>query len=99
MTWTCGQTSLLLIKTKENDRQMYAIRTLLPEYKMHKLMRFHEITPGLNRDQIQMEYTYYVTNNIGKRFMDYMCDNCWAWVKNELLPWLFGKTCAFINRD
>ena len=46
-------------------------RKLLPESKMHKLMRFHEITPGLNLNQIQMEYSYYVANNIGKRFMGY----------------------------
>jgi hypothetical protein len=51
-------------------------RKLLPESKMHKLMRFHEITPGLNLNQIQIEFRYYVTNNIGKRFMGYMCDNC-----------------------
>ena len=53
-------------------------RKLLPESKMHKLMRFHDITPGSNLNQIQMEYSYYVANNIGKRFMGYMCDDCWG---------------------
>ena len=41
-------------------------RKLLPESKMHKLMRYHEITPGANFNQIQIEYRYYVAHNIGK---------------------------------
>jgi hypothetical protein len=31
-------------------------RKLIPESKMHKLMRFHEITPGSNLNQIQIQY-------------------------------------------
>jgi len=52
-------------------------RILLPESRMHKLMRFHDITPGLNRSQIQAEFQYIIANNIGKRFFGYMCNDCW----------------------
>jgi hypothetical protein len=52
-------------------------RIMLPESKMHKLMRFHEITPGADFNQMQIEFKYYVSHNIGKRFMGYMCDDCW----------------------
>ncbi|HEU5446195.1 MAG TPA: hypothetical protein VFU67_03560 [Nitrososphaeraceae archaeon] len=51
-------------------------RKLLPESKMHKLMRYHEITPGANFNQIQIEFKYYLAHNTGKRFMVYMCDDC-----------------------
>jgi len=51
---------------------------LLPESKMHKLMRFHEITPGANFNQIQIEFKYYLAHNIGKRFMGYTCNDCWV---------------------
>jgi ribosomal protein S26 len=53
-------------------------RKLLPESKMHKLMRYHEITPGANFNQMQIEFKYYLAHNIGKRFMGYMCDDCWV---------------------
>jgi hypothetical protein len=57
-------------------------RILLPESKMHKLMRFHEITPGANLKQIQAECKaeckYYIAHNIGKRFLGYMCTDCWT---------------------
>jgi ribosomal protein S26 len=52
-------------------------RKLLPESKMHKLMRFHEITPGANFNQIQIEFKYHLAHNVGKGFMGYMCDDCW----------------------
>jgi hypothetical protein len=47
-------------------------RKLLLESKMHKLMRFHNITPGANFNQIQAELKYIIEHNIGKRFMGYM---------------------------
>jgi hypothetical protein len=53
-------------------------RMLLPETRMVKIMRFQEITPGLNRSQIQAEFKHIVANNIGKRFMGYMCSDCWV---------------------
>jgi hypothetical protein len=53
-------------------------RMVFPESKMHKLMRYHEITPGANLYQVQIELQYYLTHNIGKRFMGYMCDDCWS---------------------
>jgi hypothetical protein len=53
-------------------------RKLSPESKMHKLMRFHDITPGLNFNQIQAEFNYILAHNIGKRFMGYMCNDCWV---------------------
>ena len=53
-------------------------RILLPESRMHKLIRFHEITPGADRNQMQIELKYYITRNIGKRFMGYMCNDCWG---------------------
>jgi len=55
-------------------------RKLLPEFKMHKIMRFHD--SGLNFNQIQIEFKYYVAQNIGKRFMGYMCTDCWG-TKNK----------------
>ena len=51
---------------------------LLPESQMHKLMRFRDITPGLNFNQIQAEFKYIIAHNIGKRFFGYMCDQCWV---------------------
>jgi hypothetical protein len=56
---------------------------MLPEPKMHKLMRFRDITPGLNRSQIQAEFQYTIANNIGKRFFGYMCDQCWVSKKKK----------------
>jgi hypothetical protein len=53
-------------------------RRLLPESEMHKLMRYHEITPGADFKQMQMEFKYHVANKIGKRFMGYMCNDCWV---------------------
>jgi len=53
-------------------------RIMLPESRMHKLMRFRDITPGLNFNQIQMEFKYIIANNIGKRFFGYMCGQCWV---------------------
>ena len=53
-------------------------RKLLPESKLHKIMRFHDITPGANFKQIQIEFEYIIAHNIGKRFMGYMCDGCWG---------------------
>ena len=53
-------------------------RKLLLESKMHKIMRFHDITPGANFKQIQIEFEYIIAHNIGKRFMGYMCDGCWG---------------------
>ena len=50
---------------------------MLPESSMYKLMRFRNITPGLNRSQIKAELKYIITHNIGKRFMGYMCNDCW----------------------
>jgi hypothetical protein len=41
-------------------------------------MRFHDITPGANFKQIQIEFEYIIAHNIGKRFMGYMCDGCWG---------------------
>ena len=52
-------------------------RIMLPELRMHKIMRFHDITPGLNLCQIRAEFNYIVKNNIRKRFMGYMCTRCW----------------------
>jgi ribosomal protein S26 len=52
-------------------------RLVFPESKMHKLMRFHEITPGANFNEIQTQFKYYLVHGIGKRFMGYMCDECW----------------------
>jgi hypothetical protein len=52
-------------------------RIMLPEPKMHKLMRFRDITPGLNFNQIQAEFKYIIAHNIGKRFFGYMCNDCW----------------------
>lgn len=64
---------------------------LLPESKMHKLMRFHEILPGSSLNQIQIQYRYYVAHNIGKRFMIYMWDDCWGLDSNlETLGKLFN---------
>jgi len=40
-------------------------------------MRFQDITPGANRDQIKLEFNYIVSHSIGKRFMGYMCNDCW----------------------
>jgi hypothetical protein len=40
-------------------------RMLLPESRMHKLIRFHEITPGAEFNQMQIEFKYYVRHNIG----------------------------------
>jgi len=51
---------------------------LLPESRMHKIVRFHDITPGANLKQIQMEFEYIIAHNIGKKFMGYMCDDCWV---------------------
>jgi len=69
-------------RREPNSRKMIVkcmrCRKLLPESKMHKLVRFHEITPGSDLNQIQTEYRYYVAHNIGKRFMGYMCDDCWV---------------------
>jgi hypothetical protein len=45
---------------------------------MHKIMRFHDISPGANFKQIQIEFEYIIAHNIGKRFMGYMCDGCWG---------------------
>jgi hypothetical protein len=56
---------------------------MLPEPKMHKLMRFHDITPGLNYSQIQAEFKYIIAHNIGKRFFGYMCDQCWVRKKRK----------------
>ncbi len=53
-------------------------RKLLPEFKMRKIMRFDEITPGANLSQIQAEFKYIIANNIGKRFMGYLCNDCWG---------------------
>jgi len=53
-------------------------RIMLPESKMRKIMRFREITPGLNRNQILAELKFIIANNIGKRFMGYMCSDCWV---------------------
>jgi hypothetical protein len=53
-------------------------RKLLPESKMHKLMRFQSITPGANLGQIRAEFQYIIANNIGKRFFGYMCNDCWG---------------------
>ena len=53
-------------------------RRLLLESKMHKLMRYHEITPGPDFKQMQMEFKYYLENKIGKRFMGYMYNDCWV---------------------
>jgi len=53
-------------------------RMLLPESKMHKIMRFHNTTPGANFKQIQIEFEYIIAHNIGKRFMGYMCNDCWV---------------------
>lgn len=53
-------------------------RMMLPESKMHKLMRYRDITPRLNRSQIQAEFMFIIANNMGKRFMGYMCSNCWT---------------------
>ena len=53
-------------------------RKWLPESKMHKLMRFHEITPGANFYKIQLELSYFVAHNVGKKFMGYMCNDCWC---------------------
>jgi len=33
---------------------------------MHKLMRFHEISPGADFNQMQIEFKYYLEHNIGK---------------------------------
>jgi len=41
-------------------------------------MRYHEITPGADFKQMQMEFKYYLENKIGKRFMGYMCNDCWV---------------------
>ncbi len=43
-------------------------RIMLPEPKIHKLMRFRDITLGLNFNQIQAEFKYIIAYNIGKRF-------------------------------
>jgi hypothetical protein len=48
------------------------------ESKMHKIMRFHEITPGANFNQIQSEFKYIIAHSIGKRFMGYMSNDCWT---------------------
>ena len=40
-------------------------------------MRFHDITPGLDRNQIEAEFNYIIAHNIGKKFMGYMCTRCW----------------------
>jgi hypothetical protein len=52
-------------------------RILLSESKMHRIMRFHDITPGLDRNQIEAEFNYIIAHNIGKKFMGYMCTRCW----------------------
>ena len=41
-------------------------RKLLPESKMGKIMRFYEITPGANFNQIQLEFRYYLVHSVGK---------------------------------
>ena len=48
-------------------------RKLLPESKMHKLMRFHNITPGAN---LKVQFNYIVSHSIAKRFLGYMCNDC-----------------------
>jgi hypothetical protein len=53
-------------------------RKLLLEFNMRKIMRIHEITPGANLTQIQAEFKYIIANNIGKRFMRYLCNDCWG---------------------
>ena len=53
-------------------------RIMLPESKMHKLMRFREITPGLNFSQIQVEFKYIIAHNVGIKFFGYMCNACWV---------------------
>jgi ribosomal protein S26 len=55
-------------------------RNVIPESKMHKIMRFHEITPGANFSQIQTEFKYYIAQNTGKRFMGYMWNDCFLCV-------------------
>jgi hypothetical protein len=57
-------------------RRDHSKRIQLLESKMHR--RFHEILPGSNLNQIQIQYRYYVAHNIGKRFMGYMWDDCWG---------------------
>jgi len=53
-------------------------RIMLPESKMRKIMRFREITPGLNFSQIQVEFKYIIAHNIGIKFFGYMCNDCWV---------------------
>jgi hypothetical protein len=50
------------------------------ESKMHKLMRYDEITSGptYSHEEIQTKFKHYLAHDIGKRFMDYMCDDCWG---------------------
>ena len=52
-------------------------RISLPESKMHMIMRFHDITPGLDLNQIEAEFNCIIAHDIGKRFMGYMCTRCW----------------------
>jgi hypothetical protein len=40
-------------------------RIMLHESRMHKIMRFRDITPGLNRNQIQAEFMFIIANNVG----------------------------------
>lgn len=53
-------------------------RLVLPESKIHKLMGFRDITPGLDLGQIRAEFEYIIANNVGKRFFGYMCTDCWT---------------------
>ena len=53
-------------------------RIMLPESKMRKIMRFREITPGLNFSQIQVEFKYIIAHNVGIKFFGYMCNDCWV---------------------
>jgi hypothetical protein len=60
-------------------------RIMLPKSLILKIMRFHDITPGLNRNQIQAaEFKYIIAHNIGKRFFGYMCTECWVGKKREI---------------
>jgi len=36
-------------------------------------MRFRDITPETNFNQIHIEFKYIIVHNIGKRFMGYIC--------------------------
>jgi len=66
-------------------------------------MRYHDITPGTNFNQIRAEFNYIIANNIEKRFFGYMCNDCWKWgqkksIINEIFRDLKSKVLSNVSK-